>query len=256
MSKNQSKKPTTTTFAGERIAKRIAATGLCSRRQAEEWIAAGRVSVNGNVILSPALNVTSKDKITVNDQLLTEPKNIHTMVWKFHKPVGCLVTRDDPSGRPTIFGILPKNMPAHVMPIGRLDFNSEGLLLLTNDGDLAQKLMRPSTGVPRTYRVRIRGSLSKEEIVKISKGIKIGATQYRPMQVETSPSSANNVWVKLTLTEGKNREIRKIMDHLGHPVSRLVRLSYGPIQLGKMEKGECLRLSTSQIENLLHMGKH
>ena len=136
------------------------------------------------------------------------------------------------------------------MPIGRLDFNSEGLLLLTNDGDLAQRLMRPSSGVPRNYRVRIKGSLSAEEIAKLRGGIKIGATQYRPMQVETSPSSANNVWVKLTLTEGKNREIRKIMDHLGHPVSRLVRLAYGPIQLGKIAKNECLRLSTSQIESL------
>ena len=254
MSKKSAKKMPSA-FTGERIAKRIAASGLCSRRQAEEWIGHARVTVNGQLITSPALNVTNDDRVEVDGKLLKNPNLEKPMVWKFHKPAGCLVTRTDPEGRPTIFDFLPAKIPPHIMPVGRLDFNSEGLLLLTNNGDLAHKLMHPSSEVYRVYRVRIKGALTTDEISKLRAGIKVEGIQYRPMKVEPEGTTASNVWVKLTLTEGKNREIRNIMDAIGHPVSRLVRLSYGPIQLGKMLKGECLALSTSQIERLTNLGK-
>lgn len=219
----------------ERIAKRMARAGLCSRREAEAWIAAGRVKVNGKKIISPALNVGDQDAVMVDGKLLQvkEP----TRLWLYHKPTGLVTTHKDPEGRPTVFDALPEALP-RVISVGRLDVNSEGLLLLTNDGELARKLELPSTGWLRRYRVRVFGHITPAMLAEMKKGLTINGVAYGSVEATLDSQKRDNSWLTVSLREGKNREIRKIFEHYGCKVSRLLRLSYGPFQLGSLPRGE------------------
>lgn len=220
---------------GERIAKRMARAGLCSRRDAERWIAEGRVMVNGKKLDTPACIVTEDDDIRVDGKPLTgKPK---TQLWLYHKPRGLMTTHRDPQGRPTVFDNLPPGLP-RVISVGRLDFNSEGLLLLTNDGELARRLELPTTGWLRRYRVRVNGLPHKQHLAELAKGITIEGVNYGPITASIERSQGDNTWLVVGLREGKNREVRRVMEHLGHQVSRLIRVAYGPFQLGALEQGK------------------
>ena len=221
----------------ERIAKKIAAAGLCSRRDAEKWILDGRVEVNGQKLLTPAFVVSDTDEIVVDGVALKKPEKVR--MWCYHKPVGLLTTFKDPLGRPTVFDALPKSMP-RVVSVGRLDLNSEGLLLLTTSGQVARSIELPSRGWRRQYRVRIHGQMRPEMIIKAQKGLTIKGIHYAPckIEIESTQSGGKNQWILVTLTEGKNREIRKMMESFGFQVSRLIRIAYGPFQLGNLGKGE------------------
>ncbi|MGE3771245.1 MAG: pseudouridine synthase [Bdellovibrionales bacterium] len=219
--------------SGDRIAKFMARAGLCSRRDAELWIAEGRVQVNGQKITSPALNVSAADKIMVDGNVVAveEPARL----WRFHKPSGTLTTNKDPRGRATVFDILPKSLP-RVVTVGRLDFNTEGLLLLTNDGDLARWLEHPDTGWTRRYRARVHGKITQSIIDRLKKGVTVEGIRYRPAQVEVESTQGGNSWVAISLTEGKNREVKKLLGFFGLEVTRLIRVAYGPFQLGKLPR--------------------
>lgn len=225
----------TETAAGERIAKRLARAGLCSRRDAERWIAEGRVIVDGKKLESPAFLVTDQSRITVDGKPI--PKIEGSRLWRYHKPRGLLTTARDPQGRPTIFEALPKEMP-RVVSVGRLDLNSEGLLLLTNDGTLARRMELPATGWTRRYRVRIHGEATPAQLAQMAKGLTVEGVSYGPVKATLDRQQGDNSWLTFALKEGKNREIRKICQHFGWPVSRLIRLAYGPFQLGHLARGE------------------
>ena len=222
-----------------RIAKAMARAGLCSRRDAERWILDGRVNVNGQVIKSPALDVGPGDAIKVDGQPLTKPEP--AMLWRFHKPRGCVTTHRDPEGRPTVFEKLPKDMP-RVVSIGRLDFNTEGLLLLTTDGGLARHFELPATGWLRRYRVRANGHVTQEQLDALKDGIEIEGVKYGPIEGTVDRVQNANVWLTLGLREGKNREVRKILGSLGLDVNRLIRISFGPFQLLDLEEGTVERV--------------
>lgn len=222
------------TTQGERIAKVVARAGVCSRREAERHIAQGRIAVNGIVLTSPACVVTETDVVTVDGKPL--PAKEKTRVWRYHKPAGLVTTRKDPQGRPTVFDSLPDTMP-RVISIGRLDLNSEGLLLLTNDGEFARQMELPSTGWARRYRVRIHGEITPEMIDRLAKGVTINGVRYAPAQVTVDKKQGTNTWLTVSLKEGKNREIRRLMESFNLPVTRLIRVSYGPFQLGNLERG-------------------
>ncbi|CAD0183698.1 Ribosomal large subunit pseudouridine synthase B [Ruegeria sp. THAF57] len=220
---------------GDRIAKVLARAGVASRREAERMIEAGRVSVNGKTITSPALNVTAKDKITVDGKPVSEPEP--SRLWLYHKPPGLVTTTRDEKGRATIFDNLPEDMP-RVMSVGRLDLNSEGLLLLTNDGGIKRKLELPSTGWLRKYRVRVNGRPKDEDFAPLRKGLVIDGERFLPMDVSLDRQQGANAWLTIGLREGKNREIRRAMEDIGYAVNRLLRVSYGPFQLGNLKPGE------------------
>lgn len=222
------------TNQGERIAKVVARAGVCSRREAERQIEQGRIAVNGIVLTSPACVVTETDVVTVDGKPL--PAKEKTRVWRYHKPAGLVTTRKDPQGRPTVFDSLPDTMP-RVISIGRLDLNSEGLLLLTNDGEFARQMELPSTGWARRYRVRIHGEITPEMIDRLAKGVTINGVRYAPAQVTVDKKQGTNTWLTVSLKEGKNREIRRLMESFNLPVTRLIRVSYGPFQLGNLERG-------------------
>jgi len=224
-----------TSVAPERIAKRIARAGICSRRDAEARIRDGRVAVNGETITSPALNVSPADLITVDNKPL--PAREAARLWRYYKPRGLVVSARDEKNRETIFDKLPKNLP-RVMTVGRLDLDSEGLLLLTNDGDLARHLELPSTGWSRKYRVRVQGQIQEDRLAALAKGVVIDGVTYGQVIAKLDRQMASNAWLTMSIREGKNREIRRIMEHLGHKVSRLIRVSYGPFQLGDLGEGE------------------
>ncbi len=219
---------------GERIAKRLARAGLCSRREAERWIAAGRVAVDGRVLDTPAFAVLPHHRIVVDGKPL--PEREPTALWRYHKPAGLMTTNRDPQGRETIFERLPASLP-RVMTVGRLDLTTEGLLLLTNDGDLARFLELPSTGWTRRYRVRVNGRPNEAALARLADGVAIDGMRYGPVQAQLDRQQGANAWLTITIREGKNREIRKVCEHLGLTVNRLIRTSYGPFQLGKLETG-------------------
>ena len=232
----------------DRIAKVIARAGIASRRDAEAMIAEGRVTLNGAVLDSPAVNVTDRDRITVDGEPL--PARERTRLWLFHKPRGLVTTARDPEGRPTVFESLPEDLP-RVVAIGRLDINTEGLLLLTNDGGLAKVIAHPDTGWMRRYRVRAHGDVTQAELDKLKAGITLEGMDYGPVEATLDRVQGDNVWITLGLREGKNREVKKILEHLGLAVNRLIRLSFGPFQLGELESGLVEEVRTKVLKEQL-----
>lgn len=219
---------------GERIAKRIARAGVCSRRDAERRISEGRVSVNGAVIKSAALNVTASDIVEVDGKALAAPER--PRLFRMHKLRGRITTARDPEGRPTIFDDLPARLP-RLVTVGRLDFNTEGLLLLTNDGELAHALELPETGWLRRYRVRAYGFIDEAALRRLAGGLTLEGINYGPVEAHMESRSGANAWISIGIREGKNREVRKILAHLGLTVNRLIRVSFGPFQLGNLAPG-------------------
>ncbi|WP_296474030.1 pseudouridine synthase [Roseinatronobacter sp.] len=224
----------TSQHSGDRIAKVLARAGVASRRQAEILIVEGRVSVNGKRIDSPALNVTPEDRITVDGKPLRAPEPAR--LWLYHKPLGLVTTTRDDEGRPTVFDNLPEGLP-RVVSVGRLDLNSEGLLLLTNDGTLKRKLELPSTGWLRKYRVRVNGTPTDEMLAPLRDGVVIEGERFLPMIVSVDRQQGANAWLTIGIREGRNREIRRALSQVGLSVNRLIRISYGPFQLGTLAKG-------------------
>ena len=219
---------------GERIAKVMARAGLCSRRDAERWIAEGRVTVNGKRLDTPAVTVRESDVIAVDGKPI--PLKQPTRLWRYHKPRGLIVAARDPQGRPTVFDQLPAGMP-RVVSIGRLDLDSEGLLLLTNDGELKRRLELPATGWTRRYRVRVQGAADPAALAGLAGGVTIDGIRYGPVRATLERRQGGDSWLIMSLTEGKNREVRRICEHLGRPVARLIRIAYGPFQIGSLAPG-------------------
>jgi 23S rRNA pseudouridine2605 synthase len=234
--------------SGERIAKVMSRAGLASRRDAEEWIVQGRVTVNGRVINSPALDVTANDVITVDGKPL--PPRERTRLFLFHKPRGLMTTHADPEGRPTVFDNLPEGLP-RLISIGRLDFNTEGLLLLTNDGGLARALELPDTGWLRRYRVRAHGEVTQAQLDELKRGVEVDGVKYGPIDATLERDQGANVWLVFAIREGKNREVRNVMAHLGLEVNRLIRVSYGPFQLAELAEGEVEEVKTRVLRDQL-----
>lgn len=233
---------------GERIAKVIARAGLCSRRDAENWILDGRVRVDGKTLESPAFCVTRHHRILVDGKLLPRAEASH--LWRYYKPRGLVTTHRDELGRPTIFQSLPPQLP-RVISVGRLDLNSEGLLLLTNDGGLSRHLELPSTGWVRRYRVRVHGKVDPQELVKLGQGLTIDGIHYGSISASLDRQQGDNAWLTVSLQEGKNRELRRVFEFLGWPVSRLIRTSYGPFQLGTLASGEVKSVSPKVLQDQL-----
>lgn len=223
------------TPTSERIAKRIARSGYCSRREAERLIEDRRVEVDGVTITTPATKVTDANIVRIDGEAL--PAKEVTRIWLYYKPKGLITSHGDPQGRPTVFDALPKDIP-RVISVGRLDFNTEGLLLLTNDGELARYLELPGTGWARRYRVRVFGQVDNSMFSKLEAGVTIDNVTYGSIKASLDSNKGGNSWLTMTLKEGKNREIRKVLEFFGLKVSRLIRVSYGPFQLGSMKEGE------------------
>lgn len=232
----------------ERVAKRIARSGFCSRRDAERLITAGRVAVDGEVLQTPAITVTAANLVTVDGEPL--PALEQPRLFRYHKPAGILTAARDPEGRPTIYDRLPEGLP-RLMPIGRLDMGSEGLLLLTNDGGLKRRLELPATGWLRRYRVRVHGRIDEARLAALEQGIEIDGFQYGPIQAALDRVQGSNAWLTVALREGKNREIRRVLEHFGWPVNRLIRLSFGPFQLGHLAAGALEEVPAKVIQEQL-----
>jgi 23S rRNA pseudouridine2605 synthase len=221
---------------GERIAKRLARAGLCSRRDAERWIADGRVSVDGKVLDSPALDVGEASDIRVDGKPIPAPAPAR--LWRYHKPAGLVTTHKDERGRTTVFERLPPDLP-RLISVGRLDLNSEGLLLLTNDGALARELELPARGWLRRYRVRVHGAVDPARLAALEKGVTVDGVAFGAIRAQLDRAQeSSNAWLTVSLREGKNREIRRVMEHLGLGVTRLIRIAYGPFQLGELARGQ------------------
>jgi 23S rRNA pseudouridine2605 synthase len=219
---------------GERIAKVIARAGICSRRDAEKLIAEGRVKLDGETVTTPAIKVGENQVVSVDDKPLGEPDPAR--LWRYNKPSGLVTTHRDPQGRPTVFANLPKHLP-RVVSIGRLDFNSEGLLLLTNDGEIARRLELPVGGWPRKYRVRLFGKVSQGDLDKLAQGVTIGGVKYGPIVADLERTKGVHSWAMVTLKEGKNREVKRVMESIGLKVARLIRVQFGPFHLGQLAEG-------------------
>ncbi len=232
----------------ERLAKFMARSGVCSRRDAEVLIKQKRVTVNGEIVDTPAFNVNGDEKILLDGEKL--PQIEHTRLWLYYKPVGLLTTHKDTEERATVFANLPVGMP-RVISVGRLDLNSEGLLLLTNSGELARKLELPSNGWSRRYKVKVHGLINPKKMAELAKGVTIDGVNYGAVKVEVESKQGTNSWLSITLHEGKNREIRKLMKYVGLEVARLVRLSYGPFQLGSLKKGEVREVAQKVLKEQL-----
>lgn len=235
---------------GERLAKRMASAGLCSRREAEQWIAAGIVKVNGKIIDTPAFNVTEKDAVVVDGKLLQAKEP--TKLWLYYKPTGLVTTHKDPQGRPTVFSKLPKEL-GRVISVGRLDLNSEGLLLLTNSGDLSRKMELPSNEWIRKYRVRVYGRITPSILAEMKKGVSHNGVHYGSAEAKIESTQGANSWLEVSIKEGKNREIRNIFEHFGCKVSRLIRISYGPFNLGKMKENEIKEVPAKTLASFINL---
>jgi 23S rRNA pseudouridine2605 synthase len=234
------------------VARALARAGVASRREAERLIEAGRVALNGEVLASPAINVGPEDILTLDGEVVAEREP--PRLWRYHKPAGLITTHKDPKGRPTVFERLPPGLP-RVISIGRLDLNSEGLLLLTNDGALARQLELPATGVVRRYRARAFGRASQERLDRLKSGITIEGIAYGPIEARIEHGGeGSNIWVGLGLAEGKNREVRKVLEALGLKVNRLIRVAYGPLELGDLKPGEVEEVPSRQLRQMMQSG--
>ena len=238
--------------AGERIAKVIARAGVCSRRDAEKLIAEGRVALNGARVTSPALNVETDALITVDGKAI--PTAMPTKLWRYHKPAGLVTSHRDPEGRPTVFAKLPPSIP-RVVSVGRLDINSEGLLLLTNDGELARRLELPAQGWTRRYRVRLFGTVTQGDLDRLAKGVTIEGVRYAPVEAKIERAKGPYAWAMVSLKEGKNREVKRLMEHLGLKVARLIRVSFGPFHLGHLPEGAVDEIPAKVWREQLGMAK-
>ncbi|MGV3512666.1 MAG: pseudouridine synthase [Novosphingobium sp.] len=234
---------------GDRIAKLLARAGIASRREVERMIEEGRVKIGDEIVTTPATLLTSLKGVSVDGKMvgpIAAPR-----LFRFHKPAGLITAERDPTGRPTIYtalrNALPKDAP-RVMPVGRLDVNTEGLLLMTNDGELKRALELPSTGIPRTYRARTFGDITQARLEELMEGIEIDGVRYGPINANLERSANRNKWIELTLTEGKNREVRRVLEHLGLEVSRLLRTSYGPFELADLQRGSVEEIPQVMVE--------
>ena len=232
----------------ERIAKFLSRAGVASRRESERLIEAGRVALNGVVVTHPATLVGTDDALAVDGKAIAGLEQ--SKIWRYHKPAGLVTTARDPQGRPTVFAALPKSLP-RLISVGRLDINTEGLLLLTNDGELARYLEHPVQGISRTYRIRAHGNADETAIAKLAKGITIDGVRYRPVQTSLDSRQGGNCWLTMTLREGKNREIKKLLEQVGLQVTRLIRTGYGPFQLGRLTRGAVEEVPRRMLPNLL-----
>jgi 23S rRNA pseudouridine2605 synthase len=239
------------TSGGERVAKLIARAGLCSRREAERLIAQGRVSLDGAPLTTPAVAIDDPARLRVDGEALPQPEA--PRLFRLHKPTGVLTTERDPEGRRTIYDLLEAGLP-RLMPIGRLDLNSEGLLLLTNDGALKRRLELPETGWTRRYRVRVFGHPDPETLAGLQQGITVEGVRYGPIDAQVDTATASNAWLTVALKEGRNREVRKVMEHLGYRVSRLIRVAYGPFQLGVLKPGQVKEIAPKVLAEQLGIG--
>ena len=246
----KSKAPDT---GSERIAKTIARSGLCSRREAERWIINGQVKLNSKILTECGVNVTSRDLIEVNGKPL--PNKAITKLWMYHKQRGYLVTNYDPEGRPTIFDQLKNKADTRFISVGRLDMDSEGLLLLTNDGDLARKLELPSTGWLRKYRVRVHGYVIKKDLELLKNGVTVDGIRYGKIDAKLDKQQGSNAWLTLGIREGKNREVRRVMKHLGYNVNRLIRVSFGPFQIKNLTSGDIEEVKYKVLNDQLGFSK-
>ena len=237
----------------ERIAKAIARSGLCSRREAERWIINGQVKLNNKILTECGVNVTSKDVIEVNGKPI--PNKVITKLWMYHKQRGYLVTNYDPEGRSTIFDQLKNKIETRFISVGRLDMDSEGLILLTNDGDLARKLELPATGWLRKYRVRVHGYVVPKDLAPLNNGIIIDGIRYGRIDATLDRQQGSNAWLTLSFREGKNREVRKVMNHLGYNVNRLIRISFGPFNLKNLPSGELEEVKNKVLNDQLGLSK-
>jgi len=236
---------------GKRIAKWLARAGVASRRDAERLLVEGHVTLNNERVIHPATFVTPGDIVVVNGAVVDTPER--TRLWRYHKPVGVVTTHRDPQGRPTVFEKLPPGLP-RVVSIGRLDLTSEGLLLLTNDGTLARKLELPATGWIRRYRVRVHGVPDQARLAALAKGITIDGERYGPIDAGLDSRKGDNAWLTVSLHEGRNREIRRVMAHLGLSVTRLIRIAYGPFQLGTLSRGAADEVAARVLRDQLPRG--
>jgi 23S rRNA pseudouridine2605 synthase len=236
---------------GERIAKLLARAGVASRREIERMIAEGRVSVAGKVLDTPATILPNLKGVSVDGKPVAQAEQAR--VFAFHKPAGLITAERDPRGRPTIYtalrNALPRGAP-RVMPVGRLDMNTEGLLLLTNDGELKRALELPASNVPRTYRARAFGEVTQAQLDDLIEGVEIDGVRYGKIEADLDGGKGRNQWILMTLTEGKNREVRRVLEHLGLQVSRLLRVGYGPFNLGDLPRGAVAEIPQVQVEKL------
>ncbi|MBL43803.1 MAG: pseudouridine synthase [Sphingomonadaceae bacterium] len=233
---------------GDRIAKLLARAGVASRREVERMIADGRVAIGGKVLDTPAVKLTSLNGVTVDGKPVGKPKE--TRLFAFHKPPGMLTTEHDPQGRTTIYAALRNALPndaGRVMPVGRLDYNTEGLLLLTNDGEMKRAMELPSSGVPRTYRARAFGDVTQAQLDELIEGVEIDGIRYGRIEANLERGSGRNRWIELTLREGKNREVRRVLEHLGLEVNRLLRIGYGPFHIGDLPRGQATELKRGDV---------
>ena len=234
---------------GDRIAKLLARAGVASRREIERMIADGRIALDGKVLDTPAVKLESLRGVTVDGKPVSDVED--TRLFAFHKPSGLITAERDPKGRPTIYTALRNALPRNagrVMPVGRLDFNTEGLLLLTNDGEMKRAMELPSSGVPRTYRARAFGDITQTQLDELIEGIEIDGVRYGQIEANLERGSGRNRWIEMTLREGKNREVRRVLEHLGLEVNRLLRIGYGPFHLGDLPRGQAVELKRGDVE--------
>ena len=237
---------------GDRIAKLLARAGIASRREVERMIAEGRVKIGDEVVTTPNTVLTSLKGVSVDGKAVKAPDPAR--LFLFHKPAGLLTAERDPAGRPTIYTALRNALPANagrVMPIGRLDFNTEGLLLLTNDGELKRAMELPATGLPRTYRARTFGDITQAQLEELIEGVEIEGVRYGRIDANLERSTGRNQWIEVTITEGKNREVRRVLEHLGLEVSRLIRTSYGPFELLDLPRGQAIEIRQVEVERFM-----